>query len=118
MRHPSAGLNARLKAVAGVRTVSRHRKAPSVYVSAGRFYYEAKMKMTIENNNFDPFAAVETDIPKHCPFCGTEPGALAIGEGDFPLRQGYWVACPTCGGSGPLAASEQEAVVKWNERYD
>lgn len=47
--------------------------------------------------------------PLPCPFCGSgEPRTLS------ELRL-WWVACHTCAAAGPDAATEREAVSKWNE---
>ena len=74
-------------------------------------------ELQIENNNFDPFEADETEAPARCPFCGTLPGAMHVQSDDFKLRKGYWVLCTVCGGSGPHSTSAQEAVARWNQRF-
>ena len=53
---------------------------------------------------------------KPCPFCGSED----VDGGEF-LPFGIpsvvpMVACDNCGCRGPFAATEEEAIEKWNDR--
>ena len=48
--------------------------------------------------------------PQRCPFC-CDDGARAIG--DSPCSR--WVSCPSCDASGPVEASDPEAIAAWND---
>lgn len=43
-----------------------------------------------------------------CPFCGSASVALSF----------FAVRCGTCGASGPFASSDDQAVLRWNDRRE
>ena len=52
--------------------------------------------------------------PQSCPFCGSTD--LYEQSEQFAEREGYWIGCQTCGASGPLQLSMQDALAAWNSR--
>jgi Lar family restriction alleviation protein len=54
---------------------------------------------------------------KPCPFCKSDDVDLSS-CGGFKDGDEYWVMCMNCLAEGPVARSEEEAVLPWNKISD
>ena len=50
-------------------------------------------------------------VPQPCPFCSSKELDLLLDR-----KQGYYVVCMHCYGSGPYGKQQERAVRVWNER--
>lgn len=57
--------------------------------------------------------AADVDEAETCPFCDADAVSQPVA---IPGGAGFRVKCERCGATGPLGASEADAISRWNTR--